>query len=434
MGDKPKGLYTSNGFSTKTPSQDELNLDNLFFPSEPADPNAVTYIPRPDLEEKVLEAIREKRAVILYGGMSSGKTTISLNVLNRLDTAVDAFQLGRRDQGLIRESFYDVPIDFHQLKYETEVTEAHTNEKELRGYFNLRLLNFLSRVLPNAEAGASAHRAVKGEEGNKNELVVQSPTKHKKLDHLNDIQAVFIIDDFNDIQTCDQDFLKSIIKEISDKKMKFPKIIIGTNRDNPEEIIGKDPSITRVISTIYIPPFTDKECEVIVDRGLKIANIKCDKGFSPKVASITAGAPSLTHLFTWKLAKYSLTRNRKVDSTDLQIVTRDWLDNDGAIFRNQIGSFAAKSGSQSCKVVILKELASRKEQEVTEEDLAAAIADQPPGMFKARTVKNNLRDLSNEDEPIIVRYPKVIAGRRQMTTRFTAPEFKAVFRMLEQDH
>lgn len=196
--------------------------------------------------------------------------------------------------------------------------------------------------------------------------------------------SVIVIDEFDRVPTGDAHRLMAdTIKLFSDTGVESTIVLVGV-ADSIAELIAGHESIVRNIAQIQLLPMEIPEMSQIVQRGFAHAEMNFDAGLDVKVAELSQGYPSYTHLLGLWSGRRALDSERtSVTMKDLDVAVGDALTN------------AAGNLQQEYALAVAS---VRKETLFRDVLLACALAEKDSlGRFAAVQVRGPLAEITGKD-------------------------------------
>ncbi len=120
------------------------------------------------------------------------------------------------------------------------------------------------------------------------------------------------IDRLNDREAITQ--LADTIKTLSDHSVLTTLLMVGV-ADSVDELIGEHQSIERALTQVLMPRMSVEELSEIVDKGLKQLNMTIDAPAKMRIARLSEGLASYTHLLALHATQWAIADDRTVVSS-----------------------------------------------------------------------------------------------------------------------
>lgn len=262
------------------------NLNRAFSPSAPITSDEL-FSGRYEQIEKVCDSINERgQHFVVYGARGVGKTSLANIINTKLANVVVAKVTCNKED------------NFKQL-WQKALSKVNFYEKtEGIGFVPEKHLTTaqLDLFLPNKD--------------NINSLDIQSIFENMKK-HL-----CFVFDEFDRIESIEvKSKFADTIKALSDNASYVTVGVVGI-ASNVEDLIGSHPSLERCLKQISMPIMSKDELSQIVNKGLKILELKIDNHVKQKIIDFSSGFPHYTHLLSKHSAKECIYNNKKMISSD----------------------------------------------------------------------------------------------------------------------
>lgn len=196
--------------------------------------------------------------------------------------------------------------------------------------------------------------------------------------------SVIVIDEFDRVPPGDAHRLMAdTIKLFSDTGMESTIVIVGV-ADSIADLIAGHESIVRNIAQVQLLPMEIGELSQIVQRGYEYAGLGFDHGLDRKIAELSQGYPSYTHLLGLWAGRRALDAGRaQVKFPDLDLAIEDALANAAGNLQHEYEQAVASV---------------RKEALFEEVLLGCAMADKDSlGRFAAVQVRGPLLQITGKD-------------------------------------
>jgi Cdc6-like AAA superfamily ATPase len=196
--------------------------------------------------------------------------------------------------------------------------------------------------------------------------------------------SVIVIDEFDRVPSGDaHGLMADTIKLFSDTGVESTIVIVGV-ADSIADLIAGHESIARNIAQVQLLPMEVRELSQIVQRGYDYAGLRFDEGLDGKIAELSQGYPSYTHLLGLWAGRRALDAGRAdVTFADLDVAIEDALANAAGNLQHEYERAVASV---------------RKEALFEEVLLACALAEKDSlGRFAAVQVRAPLLQITGKD-------------------------------------
>ncbi len=196
--------------------------------------------------------------------------------------------------------------------------------------------------------------------------------------------SVIVIDEFDRVPAGDAHRLMAdTIKLFSDTGVESTLVIVGV-ADSIADLIAGHESIVRNIAQVQLLPMDLQELNQIVQRGYKYAQLHFDQGLDQKIAELSQGYPSYTHLLGLWAGRRALDAGRvAVTFADLDLAIEDALANAAGNLQHEYERAVASVRNEALFEEVL---------------LACALAEKDSlGRFAAVQVRGPLAEITGKD-------------------------------------
>ena len=277
--EKHENLGQDNAPLSPDQLQRYIKAAQVFTPSAPINSQKL-FAGRIDQVSQVVSAVSQQgQHVILYGERGVGKTSLA--------TVISQIMQGFSDESVETATINcDVREDFVSLW-----------EKIIRE------LNFLKQNFNLSEEEITPELI--------RQKLQQSPSK-----------IIIVIDELDRINGSENisphmvsvneltDLLADTIKTLSDHLVRTTLIIVGV-ADSVDELIRGHGSIERSLVQVQMPRMSRNELHEIIDSRLRLLDMEIDESVKERIAFLSQGLPSFTHLLALNASQRAIQRNSK---------------------------------------------------------------------------------------------------------------------------
>lgn len=392
--------------------QYELNL--VFTPSTAAN---ISYIARPSIEEKLKKSLDIiGKQVVIYGHSGSGKTTILSHVLN--EEKRKKITTRCTSESTISTIILDA---FEELNPYYTDTIISTDNASVKANLASEYLGIKHSIEGTLESSRS--------ETQKRLLPPQLTIQRLAL-FVGASEAVWVIEDFHKVESQSKKDISQMMKLFMDISAEYHncKIIILGASDSSADVVSYDRELINRISEVEVPLLNEEEIKGVLLKGALALNVNFSDSTISSIVSYSNCLATIAH----QLA-YNLCYNRGVHSTQKRPI--NILDEEMA---KAIEDFTTekqhsyeelylkitkqKTGTYKNVELILKQLSSLNQNEITQHDLYTAILKEYPE-YPQGNLSTYLKKLVSVEAEEVLRNK---SGRYS----FSDPFFKAYVKML----
>jgi Cdc6-like AAA superfamily ATPase len=236
--------------------------------------------------------------------------------------------------------------------------------------------------------------------------------------------AVIVLDEFDRVplNTDTRRLMADTIKLFSDMDVPATLVILGV-AESITELMAEHESISRNIAEVPVEPMTTDELKDIVDKGYRRVGMTTDPAVTEKIAELSQGYPSYTHLLALWAGRRAVEAGRsEVTTADLDAAIPDALENATGGVQQEYEQAVASSRKNTLFRQVL---------------LACALAPKDSlGKFSAGDLRPPLRKITGRDLQIgayqshLAKFTEVARGpilrksgsRRSFRWRFVNPQ------------
>ncbi|MFT6204146.1 MAG: energy-coupling factor transporter ATP-binding protein EcfA2 [Spirosomataceae bacterium] len=258
-----------------------IKVVKVFTPSSPAE---LTYVNRRGSEKQFKRALRTiGKQIIVYGHSGCGKSTMIVNILNKLNTKYITTRCtkGISIESVILDAFSQLGTFYIEQK---ESLEENTLSGRVKVGFNL-----LS-IFANASSKGADKEIQK-------RIVEIQKNPHQLANAFGSTGYLWVIEDFHKLDSEPKKELSQIMKVFMDVSHEFEylKIIAVGAVDSARNVVHYDSEMTNRVSEVHVPLMNPKETNLIMSQGENLLNINIYDSVKSRIVAYSSGLASVTH-------------------------------------------------------------------------------------------------------------------------------------------
>jgi energy-coupling factor transporter ATP-binding protein EcfA2 len=393
---------------------------NVFTPTLPA---KLTFVDRNEINERVVDAIRQPgKQIVVYGHTGSGKTTLLLNKLNQL---YGNHITSRCTENITVEQLKLDAFDKLNSFYTSEITTKKTKKLSTDIGSEYSAIKAIIKTEISSENGSKIQK-----------LVPPQLTAQRLAEFLGAANCCWVIEDFHKTKENEKEELSQIIKVFMDTASDYPEVkiiaigAVGTAR----EVVGYDKEMQNRVAEIYVPLMNTIELMEIMNKGENYLNIRIKKEVKDRIVDLANGLGAVCHQLCLNMCVLEQI-NESVDTphyfkeTNLDQAVEKYLneqsDSFKAIFENAI-KVKRKGGKFENGKLLLTAL-SMIENEFSNHNEILTEIHKIDSKYPASNLTSYLKRLTSAEKDEILRYDEK-SGKYS----FSNPFLKVYSRMLLQ--
>lgn len=262
-------------------SEPAVRTTEVFTPNQQAKLN---FIARPDLEDRLYDALRTPgRQIIVYGHSGSGKSSL----LSKKLTEVYSDHITTRC--IDDMTFEQVMLDaFDQLDIFFEETTNDSTAKTRDGSLDAQYGAIRLAIQKSSEitSGTESRRLIPPQ------LTAQRLAKFMGAKNL-----CWVLEDFHKVHPTQKKLLAQAMKVFVDESYHFPtlRVIAVGAVATAREVVEHDPEMRTRVSELLVPLMEDAELQLILSQGESLLNVQFSRDQKDDIVRFSNGLAAICH-------------------------------------------------------------------------------------------------------------------------------------------